>query len=98
MKAGRQAGGGSPPRGPIPETHRIQAPGFPSKSVPARLTGGAALPAGLHFTAGDTIARSREPWCQRAFSRSVRTDHIPSLYQWRCSALRSGDAFFPSFS
>src|SRR6266404_6261792 len=57
-----QAGGGGPPPGAIPESSRTRAPGSPVKTAPVRLTGGAALPAGLHFTAGRTIARACEPW------------------------------------
>ena len=82
---------------PYPKPPEPARPARPVKTAPVRLTG-ATLPAGLHFTAGGTIARSREPWRRCAFSRSVRPDHSLLALPAVPPAPRSGNALLPLFS
>jgi hypothetical protein len=62
---GGQAGGGGPPRGAVPETHRTQAPGCLGKAVPARLTGTLAFSPpvflGISHTPTPTAKRAGTP-------------------------------------
>ena len=80
---------------PYPKPAEPARPARPVKTAPVRLTGGGALPAGLYFTAGHTIAHSERSGRGCAFSRSVRPDHTPSLCQRRCPHRAAAMLFSP---